>query len=86
MRFRDCQSCVTLIWHHTVNLEALEELQQLGAGELPCKRVWLLVRELFVEVQTLVDFLKTGKIIRCEYLALHDRKIDFHLIQPTGMH
>ena len=31
------------------------------------------------------DFFKTGTVARREHLALHDRAVHFHLIEPTGM-
>src|SRR5262245_12469449 len=76
---------ITLIDPYPVRLEALEKLRQLGASKLPLEGARLSVRELFVEAQTLFDFFKTGKVVRREHLALHDREVAFHLIEPTGM-
>lgn len=86
VRLRDCLGCLPLVHHHTLGLEALEKLRQLGTGELPCKRPWLLVREHFVERQTPFDLLETGKVVGRKDLPLHDREVDFHLVEPTGMH
>src|SRR5215510_2839884 len=86
IRLRDFLGCLTLVHYYTVGLEALEELRQLGTGELPFKRPWLLVREHFIEAQTPFDLLETGKVVGREDLPLHDREVDFHLVEPTGMH
>lgn len=77
--------CITLVSHRSVRLQTLEKFRQLGARKLPLEGVWLSVGEFFVEAQTLFDFCKTGKVVRREHLALHDREVDFHLIEPTGM-
>ena len=76
----------TLVHYCAVGFKALEELRQLGAGKRPLQRSWRLVREFFVESQTLCDFRKTGNVVGREDLAVHDRKVDFHLVEPTGMH
>src|SRR5215475_1252152 len=77
--------CITLVYHHLMGFEALEKLRQLGTRKLPLERARLSVREGFVEVQPLFDLFKTGKVIGCQHFALHDREVDFHLIEPTGM-
>ena len=68
-----------------MGFEALEKLPQLGACKLPRKGARLSVGEFFIEAQTLFNFFEVGKVVRREHLALHDREVDFHLIEPTGM-
>ena len=77
--------CITLSYHHPVRREALEKLRQLGASILPREGAQLSVRAFFVEAQPLVDFFKTGTVVRREHLALPDRAGDGHLIAPTDM-
>ena len=36
--------------------------------------------------QPVSDFTQVDEIIGREHLALHDRKIDLYLIEPTGVH
>src|SRR5207344_2312846 len=77
--------CITLVYNHPMGFEALKKLHQLGARKLPLEGARLAVREFFIEAQTLFDVLQTDKVVRREHLALHDREVDFPLIEPTGM-
>ncbi len=63
-----------------------KELEQSGKVELPFKWARLSIAQLFVQPQSLLNFLQAGEIVRGEHLPLDDRKIDLHLIEPTGMH
>ncbi len=62
-----------------------KELEQRSAVELPFKWARLSIAQFFVQPQSLLDFLQAGEIVRGQHLPLDDRKINFHLIEPTGM-
>ena len=44
-----------------------------------------MVGECFIQSQPEPDGFQVGKVIGREHLALNDREVDLHLIQPTGM-
>src|SRR5215472_8339713 len=65
--------------------QALEELGEIGAGELPLERprpdlvVGLEGEDLSSKV------IEGGRVRRREDFALEDREVNFHLIQPAGV-
>ena len=63
-----------------------KELEQSSTVELPFKRARLSIAQLFVQPQSLLDFLQAGEVVRGQHLPLDDREIDLHLIEPTGVH
>ena len=63
-----------------------KELEQSSMVELPFERARLAVAQLFVQSQSLLNFLQAGEVVRGQHLPLDDRKIDLDLIEPTGMH
>src|SRR5262249_42766655 len=85
MRVGGLLACITLVSHHCMRLKALEKFCQRGTRKLPLEGARLSVSKFFVEAQTRFDCFKTGKVVRREHLALHDREVDCHLIEPTGM-
>src|SRR5208337_2789456 len=61
-------------------------MQQVLSSELPRKRPWSSVAQLFVQRQTQTDRVQSREIVRREHLPLDDRKVNLHLVQPTRMH
>ena len=53
--------------------------------KLPLKRSGTLVGKFFILRQPESYLLQVGEIIGCQHLALDDRKVDFYLIEPTGV-
>ena len=63
-----------------------EERTQSSAVELPFKRPRLSIAQFFVQPQSFFDLLQAGEVVWSQHLPLDDREINFHLIEPTGMH
>ena len=66
--------------------KTVEQLDQLLPCELPLERAWPLVTQVLIEPQPLFHFHQTGKVIGRQDFSLHQRKVDFHLVEPAGMH
>ena len=71
--------------HLSLGVQLLQECLQSGAIEFPGKRAGLTIAELLVQKQPLLHFPQAREVIRGQDLSLNDRKVDLHLIQPTGM-
>jgi hypothetical protein len=84
-------SCVSLrdrrVRHEFVfGFQLCKELEQSSPVEFPFKWARLSIAQLFVQPQSLLNFLQAGEIVRGQHLPLDDRKIDLHLIESTGMY
>ena len=76
-----------LLRHEFVfGFQVCKELEQSSTVELPFKWARLSIAQLFVQPQSLFNFLQAGEVVRGQHLPLDDRKIDLHLIEPTGTH
>src|SRR5713101_5184292 len=67
-------------------VETSHEGVELLAVELPMEGMWMSVVKLREMLKPLFDLRQRAEGVRCEDLALNDRKIDFNLIEPTRMH
>ena len=55
------------------------------ACELPREGLRMLVAQVLVKCQSHANGIQVWKVVRREHLALDDRKIDFDLVEPTGV-
>lgn len=67
-------------------VEASHEVGQWLAVELPMEGGWMRVGKLLELCQPLFDRCPRAQVVRCEDLALHERKIDCNLLEPTRRH
>ena len=67
-------------------VEASHEVVQWLAVELPMEGEWRSVVKLLELRQPLCDRCQRAQVVRCEDLALHERKRDCHVMEPTRLH
>src|SRR2546429_1152210 len=66
-------------------LQSLEELRQFLTRELPRERTRCLVGEFLIQSESDFDFCQVRERIGCQHLTLNNGKVDFYLVEPTGM-
>src|SRR5713101_4117736 len=66
-------------------LEPHQELRQIVSGELPLEGPCHLLVMLLEAQQAIPQPPARSKIIGREHLALYDREVDLHLVEPAGM-
>jgi hypothetical protein len=65
--------------------EVDEELVEVLASELPLEGLSGGCPVVLKIQEALGNSIEIGKIIGCQNLPLNDRKVDFDLVEPTGM-
>src|SRR6516225_2658401 len=69
----------------TTGFQSFQETRELVTVELPIEWARFAIGQFFVQPQALFHFIRAGKVIRRQHLPLDDRKVDFDLVQPTGV-
>ena len=66
-------------------VELLQKPLEVPAREPPIERLRCRFPVVLEVQQTLRKGVQIWKVIRHENLSLHDREIDLHLVEPTGV-
>ena len=66
-------------------LKSLKKFHQFLACELPRERTRRLVRQLLIQPESDFDLCQIAKRIGRQHLALNNGKVDFDLVEPTGV-
>ena len=65
--------------------DSCQQGSKLVTIELPRKGLRMLVAQVLVKRQPHPNGIQVGKIVRRQHLALNDREVDLHLVEPTGV-
>src|SRR5258708_12954585 len=62
----------------------LQQVIEIGAGEVPVERPGDGVVADFEGSQAVADLVQAGEVVGCKGFALDDGEVDFRLVQPGG--
>src|SRR5574337_1849428 len=65
--------------------ELPHQVSEIGPGELPHEGPGDALVVLLEAQQSHLDLREGREVVGREHLALHDREVDFDLVEPTGM-
>jgi hypothetical protein len=68
-----------------VGVDAVEQVVEVGAGELPVERCGDGVVAGLEHGEAVADLAEVGEVVRADDLALDDGEVDFCLVQPGGV-
>ena len=68
-----------------VAVQTLQEVAEVGGGELPFERCGVLVVVGFEVGQTFDDRVGVGEVVGREHFPLDDGEEDLHLVEPGGV-
>ena len=66
-------------------LEFGKQFSEIIPRELPLEGLRRCFPVVLKIEETFGDGIQIGEVVRSENLALHDREVDLHLVEPTGM-
>ena len=69
-----------------VSVESVEEVGQVGGGELPLEGFGRCVVAFLEAGEALLDHVEVGEVVGRECFSLDDGKVDLYLVEPGRVH
>jgi hypothetical protein len=63
-------------------VQPLQQPVEVGAGEAPIERHGGVLVATLEAKQAVLDLGEVGEVVGGQHLALHDREVDLHLVEP----